>query len=462
MIHLIGISFLLSVLASTLAQDSDHRANRVGRDAIIFRNGDTLFGSLDSINQRDGIRWTRPDAAGEFLFIPTLVSEMALSYAPSAAGPLSSNLCSFQLSNGDQLQGVLNSYDGVKAVVGTWYGGTLEIPKASLALLVPLGLPKPVLYEGPSGVEGWIMGKVDGAGLLDSGQWHFHNNAFYALKSASIARDIHLPESASLQFDLEWRGFFHVALALYTEYMHPVHLQNKESEPKFGGFYSLQINPFSANLLPVKQFDPLRYLGQAPLQTLSQKSSARFEVRLSKPKRLIALLVDGIVIKQWIDTEEFAGTGTAIRIVHQGQGAVKLTNLKLTEWDGQFEETITVTPNKSQDLARLKNGDRILGNIKSIKDGMLAIEAASTILDVPLSRVKQIELAAAKAEPINAGPGTVRAHFASGTGSLTFELDEWSSERLTGTNSHLGALKLDPNAFSRLVFDLATPADPPK
>jgi hypothetical protein len=452
-------TLLALVLCATIcAQEAENRPQRTRRDALIFRNGDTLFGSLDAINQQDGIRWTRSDAAGEFLFTPALVSEMALSFPQPSPGPASSNLCTVQLSNGDQLQGILNSYDGEKAILETWYGGTMEISKQFLALLVPLGLPKPVLFEGPRGLDGWTMGRVNpgvNAPVAESGQWHYRNNAFYAVKSASIARDINLPESASVQFDLEWRGFFHVAIALYTQYLHPVALANKETEPNFGGFYSLQINPFSANLLPVKQFDALRYLGQAPLQTLAQKSAAHFDIRVNKAKRIIALLIDGAVVKQWVDTDaEFAGTGTALRFVHQGQGAVKLSNLKVTEWDGQFEEPITLTTNKAQDLARLKNGDRVLGNIKSIKDGKLSIEAASTVLDVPLARVKQLEFAAAKSESIKPTPATVRAHFASGAGSLTFDLDQWSAEALTGTNVHLGTLKLDPNAFSRLVFDL--------
>lgn len=458
-------AWLVTALAAAVvwcaAQESPERPKRTGRDALLFRNGDTLYGSLDKIDRADGIRWSRADAASEFLFGPEFVSELALAMPGGAPPQLSSNLCTVQLNNGDQLQGVLREFDGEKAVLETWYGGSMEIPKGALSLLVPLGLPKPVLFAGPTGLEGWTMGKVSNAALGDSGQWHFQNNAFYAIKPASIARDIKLTDSISLQFDLEWRGFFHVAIALYTEYLHPVSLQVKETEPKFGGFYSLQINPFSANLLPVKQNDPLRYLGQAPIQGLSQKNSAHFDIRVNKATKTIALLIDGVLAKQWIDDDSFAGTGTAVRFVHQGQGAVKLTNIRLTEWDGQFEEAVTLTPNKSQDLARLKNGDRIIGKVQSIRDGKLKIEAASTVLDVPLARVKQIELAAAaRSDNLRPNPATVRAHFASGNGSLTFDLEQWSAESLTGTNAQLGVLKLDPKAFSRLVFNLEDQREP--
>lgn len=461
----------LFLIAATLAgpclaadpatTNRNEKSKKLGRDALMFRNGDVLFGSLNSIDPENGIKWVRPDAVNEFRFLPAMVTQLDLASIQAHPAQLSSNLCLIQLVNGDQLQGELLSYDGQKVRLDTWFGGKLELPKVSVALIVPLGLPKPTLFEGPTGLEGWTMGQVNAGALVESGEWLYQNNALYAMKSASIARDLHLPENASLSFDLEWRGFFHIAVALYTEYLQPINLANKETEPKFGGFYSLQINPFSANLLPVKQTEPLRYLGQASLQTLAQKNSAHIDIRASKSKRLVALLIDGVLVKQWVDTDDFAGTGGAVRFVHQGQGAVKMTNLKLTEWDGTFEEPISITPNKTQDLARLKNGDRVIGNVKSIQDGKMSVEAAGTTLEVPMGRVKQVELAGGAGPSIALKPTTVRAYFASGVGSLTFDLQKWTAEELAVSSDNFGQATFKPNAFSRILFDLgASPGSP--
>lgn len=436
-------------------------ARKSGRDALTFRNGDVLFGSLTAIDSTNGISWNRSDALNEFRFRPERVSQLDLSSVANPPEKVSSNLCSVQLNNGDQFQGDLVYYDGQNLKLDTWFGGELQFPRQSVALIVPLGLPKPTLFAGPAGLEGWTMGKVNAGALVEAGEWIYQNHAFYAFKSASIARDLHLPDSASMQFDLEWRGFFHIAVALYTEYLHPVNLANKETEPKFGGFYSMQINPFSANLLPVKQTEPLRYLGQASLQALAQKNSAHIDIRVSKSKRILALLIDGILVKQWVDTDEFAGTGTGIRFVHQGQGAVKLTNLRVTDWDGQFEEPVSVTPNKSQDLARLKNGDRVFGNVKGIRDGKLTVEAAGTVLDVPITRVKQIEISNPQAASHPIKTNTVRAFFGSGAGSLTFDLQQWTDEGFKAESANFGKASFKPNAFGRLVFDLNTASTPP-
>jgi len=414
-----------------------------------------LYGSLSTIDKENGIQWSRTDAPAGLQFTPQFVSEILLSGPQNAPSIVSSNYCTVQLNNGDLLQGVLNGYDGEKVTMETWYGGQMTFPKTSVAMLVPIGLPRKVVFEGPSGLEGWTMGQVNqAAALTDTGQWLYQNHAFYALKSASIARDVHLPDMASFSFDIEWRVFFHLAVALYTEYLNPINLANKETEPKFGGFYSLQINPFSANLLPVQQTEPLRYLGQAPLQNLSQKTSAHIDIRVNKQKKLVALLIDGAVVKQWMqaDNDPFAGTGTAIRFVHQGQGAVKLTNIKVTEWDGQFEEPPSLTPNKTHDIARLKNGDRVPGSVKSIQGGKLKVEGGGTLLDIPMTRVKQIEFAG-KSQSTAASPNVVRAFLASG-GSITFELEKWTADGLIATSDNFGTVTFKPGAFSRILFDL--------
>lgn len=441
----VGMTFGASVAAGAEEKSTP--------DAILFRNGDLLLGELGGIDPESGIRWNRSDALNAFQFSPERVTQLELATSKFKEPTPTTNMCSIHLQNGDQIQGGLVEFDGEKVIVDTWFGGRMEMPKSAVAMIVPLGLPKPTLFAGPTGMEGWTIGKVTAQAIVDSGEWVYRNGAFYALKSASIARDLKLPDSASFQFDLEWRGFFHVAVALYSSYLHPINLANKENEPQFGGFYSLQLNPFSANLLPVKQNEPLRYLGQASLQHLAQTNAAHFDIRTSKAKGMVALLINGVLVKQWTD-EEFAGTGTGVRFVHQGQGAVKLSNIKVTEWDGVFEDAIAITPNKTQDLARLKNGDRVIGNVKGIREGKLSIEAAGTVLDVPVSRVKQVELVSAGGQGQKPNEQTVRAYFASGNGSLTFNLEKWTKEEIAASSETFGTAKLKPEAFSRVVFDL--------
>jgi hypothetical protein len=317
---------------------------------------------------------------------------------------------------------------------------------------MPIPAGQALIFEGPTGLEGWTMGKM-AATIADPGAWKYKNGAFYATRPASIARDLNLPDVASIQFDITWKGLLYLAVALYTEYLHPINLANKEQEPDFGGFYSLQLNYMSANLLPVKKHDILRYggLGQGAIPAFTQKNNAHIEIRVSKPKKLVALLVDGALIKQWIDTEEFAGTGKALRFVHQGQGSIKLSNLRLTEWDGQFEEPPAPAPESKMDIARLRNGDKLNGDLQVIRNGLATVSVSGKALDVPLTRVKQIDLAGQKSERAKEDPTDVHAYFTEG-GTLTFHLEEWGDTRVIATSPNFGRVAFDPTAFNRLRF----------
>jgi hypothetical protein len=303
-------------------------------------------------------------------------------------------------------------------------------------------------------LEGWTMGKVNQAALqgIDSGDWSYKNGAFYATRSASIARDVKLPDVATIEFDLAWNGFFHLAIALYTSHLQPVNLSLKDSEPDFGGFYSLQFNTYYANLIPIKKLEPLRYLGQASLQTLNQKNSTHVDIRVNKQKQTIALLVDGVLIKEWVDSEGFAGSGTAVRFVHQGQGSVRLNHLKIAEWDGQYEEKNAATLELAQDIARLRNGDKVTGKLEEIRDGKVTIAGSDPKLVIPMLRVRALEMASPIASPATIQSNAVRAFFPNGS-SIKFQLENWGTNEITGSTPELGKLVLKPSAFSKVVFE---------
>jgi hypothetical protein len=346
-------------------------------------------------------------------------------------------------------------YDGEKAVLETWYAGEVTVARKMIQSIVPVLPEGAVVFEGPVGLEGWTIGKVVSA-IGDAGEWKYRNGAFYATNAASIARDVNIPDMARIEFDLAWKGVFQLAFAIYTDYMQPINLANKDTEPQFSGFYSLQLNSFSANLLPVKKNDPLRYLGQVSVPAFNQKNAAHVEIRASKPARSVALYVDGQLIKQWIDTEEFAGEGSGVRLVHQGQGRIRLSHFRVSEWNGQTDEKLMGIPDVKQDVAKLRNGDKVSGDVLSIQDGKMIVSTGGTQLTVPLSRVKQIDLASPGIERKTDDASNIRAVFTRG-GSVTFQLIEWEGGRIVGTSPNFGQLAFDSTAFSKVELELRQP-----
>ena len=442
--------FKETIRASTAEAARSNSRLLASTDSILFLNGDLLYGALQSIDPQQGILWRHPDALQPIELSTESISEIKFGPRPES-NPAYTNTCIVYLTNQDQLEGKLVSCDAEKLTLETWYAGPINIPRRMVRMLTIIPSNLLTVFEGPTGLGGWTMGKVVSAGG-EGGEWKYKNGAFYAGQPASIARDLKLPDSASIEFDLAWKGNLYLAIALYTDYMQPVNLANKETEPDFGGFYSLQINSFYANLLPVTKFDPLRYLGQISVPAFNRKKSAHIDIRVNKSKRLIALLVDGALVKQWVDTEAFVGQGTGVRLVHQGMGALKLNQLKVTEWDGQFEEPPDNEQNNPQDLARLRNGERLVGNIESIRDDKLVVTTlpknSSTI---PLERVKQIEFAGQKAVRPEKVAGDVLAFFNHG-GSVKFHLEKWSEQGVEASSPTFGKVRFNPAAFNRIEF----------
>jgi hypothetical protein len=421
---------------------------RAFQEGVLFRNGDMLAGSLIGI-QSNKVIWKHPDATGPVELTTKELAELQLK-AESKSHNDSTNACVVRLTNDDQMEGELLNLDGSQLTIKTWYAGEIKLPRNLIQSITPTGPSRSTLFEGPAGLDGWTLGKTTQS-LPNQGNWIYRNGAFYASKAASIARDVHLPDVSSFSFDLTWKGYFQMAIALYSDSLQPVSLANKENEPDFGGFYSLQLNTFSANLLPITRNDPIRYLGQASLLTLSQKNRAHIDIRTSKPRHSVSLLVNGDLVREWIDPSEFAGRGSAVRFVHQGQGAVKIENIKVTEWDGLFEDKDAQPPPAKTDLAKLRNGDRVSGSLQTIRDGAVTMKTAERNLDIPFTRAKELTFARETSTRPPAQPVDVRAFFARG-GSITLQIENWSPENFTATSPAFGRATLHPRAFTRLEF----------
>lgn len=417
---------------------------------IYFRNGDLLFGQLESITPTNSLRWRHPDSAAAIDFQTRAVTEVQLGSAPQPA-TASPAYCLARLTNGDELAGNLLSLDDKQLVLATWYAGTLTLPRGQVASLRPLGLAPQVVFEGPTGLDGWTMGKSVLVGAVAS-HWQYQNGAFVASQPASIARDVKLPANASLEFDLAWRGSFALAVALYTDSLHPVRLAQTADEAPFCPFYSLQLNSYSTQLLHVKHQEGARQAGMAVIPMLQQTNQARVAIKCSREQKTITLFLNGVLAKQWHDPAGFGGEGTGIRLVHQGQGPIRLANLRVTEWDGRLEEQAApVAANVQDDVCRLVNRDALAGTAKSFRDGRLTFATADRPVEVPLARIAQVDFATAKNQPVPAEAGAAQVFFA-GRGRLTLALEGWTEKLVTARSGTFGRVEFVPQAFSRIVF----------
>lgn len=415
-------------------------------DAVMFRNGDLLHGVLQLLDPHTGLRWRRTDVAQPIDFGTDDLAELRFRQETNA---LSSANCRVVLSNGDQLEGQIISVDPDKIVLETPYAGKLSFNRKRVAMIAPINVTKPPVFEGPSTADGWTMGKV--TAIQDAGEWQYKGGAFYASKAASIARDLNLPDVAQIQFDLGWKGTLNMAVALYTSRLQPINLQLKDSEPDFGGFYSLRLYSYGSTLMSVKKDAPIKDLWpQTPVPAFTQTNTARVQILINKPKSLITVIVNGQMIKSITDTDGFAGSGTAMRFVHQGLGSLKLSNLRITEWDGQVEEKPTNSKGE-RDLTKLRNADKVSGEVEAYRGGKFVVNADGAKLEIPIERVKQIEFAGKKLETSVEEGREVTAYFRGGY-AVNFRIERWDEKGLSASSPSFGKAVFNPAAFNRIVF----------
>lgn len=437
--------------AGDLATSTVASSRSEGADLLRLENGDQLVGTLMSASPTDGVRWRHGVDLPAARFRYGAVNEVELD-GQVPVRQRDGSRCLIRCSNGDEVSGRLLGVDETEARLETWFGGELRFPRDRWQWIVFDDEPVEPLYSGPQGLDGWTVGDVSMA-RVQSGDWVYHDGAFYATKAASIARNLDLPDRSRIEFNLHWKGTLNLAFALYTDYLHPVSLANKDTEPDFGGFYSLQLNSYFANVLMVKQKVPLQYLGQVQTPAFAKKRKAHIDIRVDKEGDSVALLVDGALVKQWVDKTGFAGEGTGVRMVHQGQGAIRFSHFQVLPWNGQFDEAPTIRSTAKEDLITLRNGDKLIGKVSRIGSENVEVTLLGGPTSLGLQHVKKIEFAgiadlkAKLPEPMN--PVTTEL---AEQGVLHVELTEVRDNRLYGESPNFGPVELDLSAFSRLKF----------
>jgi hypothetical protein len=451
----------LFLLAASPAPAQQPPSTNAQTDILFFRGGDLLYGKLLAIDPHDAIRWRHPDVDEPIEFKPERVSQ--IEFAPAKALAVQSNsTCRVYFGHGDTLEGNLVSCDKDTLTLQTWYGGRLTISRTQVQdpVQTVAFLPRqPAMFDGLTGLDGWVQGGAVKAFANESGQWVYRHGAFYANKAASIARDFNLPDRSEIQFDMAWKGSFNLAVALYTDSLQPILLTSKDQGPGFGAFYSLRLqSPYFISLTPIRVNDPIRSLGDLIVPSLSNRDRVHLDLRISKPDHRIVLFLDGVMIKEWITPPGFNAEGKILRFVQNGGGSIKLSHLRVTAWNGVLDEAPAVSPDPTHDLISMESGAKNSGTIQSIGNGQISV-LAGELRKIPLNDVSAIDFAGVATEASNTAPGSVRGTFVRG-GFVTFDLLSWRPDAMLVTSPIFGKATFDPAAFSRLQFISPDPKNP--
>lgn len=423
-------------------------------------NGDVLRGRLDHYGPNEGLQWSRDQGQRHYEFAASAIRSIDLggqgAGEPDVRPPFH---CEVELTTGEGWQGSLESLTPERAVIQTQFAGKLELESRLIRFLRPLS-PEPAWsFQGPVGLEGWTMGEVQAARIDDSGVFRYRDGAFYADKAASIARDLSLPKRSVLEFDAAWRGTLSIAIALYTDFLQPIRLAEKENEPDFGGFYSLQLNSYSLNMLVVKKDEPLRYLERGVSTVLSQARQAHVRILTDSAQASVHLEINGELVMEWRDPQGWQGQGSGIRIVHQGTGSVKLGNLRVGPWDGRLNVSPTLAPDATEDRVLLHGPQVLQGKIEGFADGSWKVRMGGQERSAKWDQVALVEWAGRPLVGVNGeSPAGVPVQVnLFPKGALLMMLRDWNQEALQGTDVHGDELSIRPSWVQRVDFLTARP-----
>ncbi|HEV7926811.1 MAG TPA: hypothetical protein VGR14_15735 [Verrucomicrobiae bacterium] len=454
---LAGLLAIGGSVAPALAETATTNAET---DRLSFRDGDVLYGKLLEIQPGKFLRWQHPDSSEPIDFKPESVAQIGFAPRPPSTGRTDYS-CKLWLANGDALAGNLIGCDRDALTLDTWYAGKLKIPRRALQTLAFNPRTNQVLFDGLTGLDGWTQGDAAKGAIVESGQWTYRDGAFYADKAASIARDLKLPDRSQIQFDMAWRGPLYLAIALYTDSLQPILLTDKENGPDFGAFYSLRFfNTIYVTLTPIRKKDPLKPMGDPLIiPSLTQKDRVHVDLRMSKADRRVALFIDGMLIKDWIDPSGFAGDGGGVRLVNNQQSVVKISNFRVSRWNGVLDDSASEAPDPSHDVVLLESGAKTTGAVVSIADGQISLLTAAGAATIPIAGTSAIEFARFQGQSPPPAAANAHATFRQG-GAVTFELSAWRPDGIAGISPDFGKVTFDPAAFVRLQFLSADPKPP--
>ena len=415
---------------------------------LTLDNGDVLRGRMQSFS--DGsVGWVRSDGIGEMKFTADKVQaiELGTTTVPETKGAMPARV---RFRNGDVLDGNLITLGANVLEFESACVGKLAIPRSLIRSISPQSTNQVTVFDGITGTNDWTLADVTAVGE-EGGYWSYQSGAFLATKAASIARDVKLPDQTTMDFDVNWRGTLNLAIAVFTDSMKPIKLMDKENEPPFANFYSLQINSQSISLICVSRSEPLRRLEQIIAPGLGTKNEAHITIHASKERRSLTLLIDGVVVRQWTEGLQIA-QGSGVRFVHQGQGSVRLSNLRVRQWDGRLEEAGN-NPHRGPDEAVITvMGEKLIGKLLTYDVSGVELRTGQTPFKVNLDRIQRVEFSGVDQTAASTGKARLARARLGNAGIISFVLESWKDGVAKITLPGIGPAELKTAYLQQIEF----------
>ncbi|MGO8699417.1 MAG: hypothetical protein ACLQVY_17055 [Limisphaerales bacterium] len=409
-----------------------------------FVDGSLLHGQLEGMDREKGLAWSDPEAQSPIHFQPGHLDFIRFAHAEKVSLVPT---CHLRFVNGDDLFGSISNLEGGQFSFRTWFGGTMTIPREAVRNITFLSRGYRTTYEGPYDAGGWVIGNNNAPQC-----WVYRDGAFIGSGSGTLARDMALTNSSTIDFDLAWSGPYALLVHLYSESLDHLDYNNGSCLVEFS--QSQVTFHHTPALAPLHSF-----VGGAPLPGGTDQRNLHVTIQCNKEEGTIAVFVNNSLVKNWNAEGGLKGRGRGLLfqgVVLSGV-TIRLSNIKISEWQGRYEPDPSLTTT-NDDTVHFVNHDETTAKVIGIGNGKVSLALGATALEVPLERVTQINLPGPGAAPEPATPWQVRAHFPGG-GSLSFQLEKWDKQGIYGKSAIFGPVNFQPGSIRQLEFNLNRPKE---
>ena len=298
-----------------------------------------------------------------------------------------------------------------------------------------------------------------------------------------IGRELEWPPNAEFSFDFEWTNVPSMEVAFLSDKLREANafngykmrlMQNsfqilRQTSQGGGGL------AFNSAMVANAQFRP------------KAGRKASFSILLNREKKQLSVMVDGKLIRTWTDKAGFPGEGGAIGLYPRTANVMKISNLRLREWNGVLPDGKNPNPNgvDGKDKIHFRNGDSLSGQVKAIEKPNLIVSTEFGEVKVALANIQNIVFAAAKPKPaegdaedekgdlppergglaptpptvpvvfqnapLGANDGVATFHLGP-AGRLSGQMLTWDEAVITIESTLFGQVKLKPGAVSSIQF----------
>ncbi len=423
--------------ASAAANGSGQESGEI----LDLLDGSTLHGRLRSIDVTKGVSWEHPQAKRPFEFAPDNLATIRFSHPDKNPARRTDPISQFRFANGDEFFGNLISINETEVELQTAFGGKFKTPRATLSSIRFFPKGAAPIFEGPTGLEGWTVGKTQ-----STNTWVYRDGTFVANASGTIGRDLNLPAASRLEFDLAWTAPFNLLFSFYTGNFENFNYNNSS--------YMFYITLGNISLQRINAGAGSSMMGRTEsIGAMLANKKVHLEFRANKADGTLEVLVDGKLINRWIDTAGWVGNGSGILFYSQNDSAITVSNLKVSEWDGRPQNEATTNSTSAIDQLLLANNDSVSGKLTSVAAGNVKFVSSSAPLEIPLQRVTHLLLGSgAKTNSAPRNPWEVQVALAGG-GTISFNLEKWGPETISGQNKDFGKISLNSPSVRQMRFN---------